>query len=170
MPNRCIFALACLLPALLACAPIQSARAAKPVFDGDWSVRWCDKTAPDADCGGFFLTLVQTGDRICGTYDSARVRLSQLDEGAARAIRGAVVGNVAILTIESARSGDIYLVRATVQDNQLRWRVLDTIKDIEGDIDIIAHDDTLRRKALKVPVSERRADTISRCATPGATE
>ena len=143
---------------------MRPANAAKPAFDGEWSVKWCDKTDPGADCGGFFLTLVQDGDRLCGTYDGARVRLSQLDEGEPRSIRGAVVGNVAVLTIESARSGDIYLVRASVQGNTLRWRILETINDVDGDIDIIAYDDTLQRKSRGAPVSERRAGAIKDCA------
>jgi hypothetical protein len=168
MPNPYAFAPACLVPALLACASIQPAYASKPVFDGEWSVQWCDKTDPRADCGGFNLSLAQNGDRLCGTYDGARARLSQIDEGDARAIHGAVVGNVAILTIESARSGDIYLVRASVQGDVLRWRMLDTVKDVDGDIDIIAYDDTLRRNSRRASVSERRTEVVRGCAAPSA--
>jgi len=164
MSNRYCVSLVCLLPALLACASARPAHAGKPAFDGEWSVKWCDKTDPDADCGGFSLSLVQDGDRLCGTYDGARVRLSQLDEGDPRAIRGAVVGNVAILTIESQRSGDIYLVRASLQGDTLHWRVLETIKDIEGDIDIIAYDDALKRQSRGQAVSQRREEAIRACA------
>lgn len=170
MQNRHIFTLFCLLPALFACVSTAPAYAAKPVFDGEWSVRWCDKTDPGADCGGFFLTLVQKGDRLYGTYDGARVRLTQLDEGDARAIRGAIVGNVAVLTIESARSGDIYLVRASVRGDTLRWRMLDTVKNVDGDIDIIAFDDTLKREKPQSPASERRVEAIKDCAAVGLTK
>ncbi len=141
----------------------HAARSPKPVFDGEWSVQWCDRTAPDADCGGFSLSLVQQGDRLCGTYDGARVRLSQLDEGAPRAIHGVVIGNDAVLTIESARSGDIHLVHASVRGDAMRWRVVDTVHEVEGDIDIIALDDTLRRAPPKQSHSERRAETVSAC-------
>lgn len=142
-----------------------SARAAKPNFSGDWFVRWCDKNAPQADCGGFSITLVQNGDRICGSYDGARVRLLQIDEGNGRSILGAVVGRVAILTIESARSGDIYLIRATVNGDSLRWRMLDTVKDVDGDIDIIAFDETLARRKQNER-SERSFDIVSGCTAP----
>lgn len=149
--------------AMTAGCSAHAARLPKPVFDGDWSVQWCDKSAPGTDCGGFFLSLVQQGDRLCGTYDGARVRLSQLDEGAARAIHGVVIGNDAVLTIESARSGDIHLVRASVRGDAMHWRVVDTIHEVDGDIDIIALDDTLRRKSAKESRSERRAETVSAC-------
>lgn len=164
MSIRYRVSLACFLSALLACAAVSPARAGKPAFDGEWSVSWCDKTDPDADCGGFIVSLVQAGDRLCGTYDGARVRLSQLDEGDPRAIHGVIVGDAAILTIESQRSGDIYLVRASVHGETLRWRVLETIKDVEGDIDIIAHDDALQRQSRRLPVSERRAEVVKACA------
>lgn len=141
----------------------NAARSPKPVFDGEWAVEWCDKTAPEADCGGFTIALVQQGDRLCGTYDGARVRLSQLDEGGARAIHGLAIGNDAVLTIESARSGDIHLVRASVRGDAMQWRIVDTIREVDGDIDVIALDDTLRRKPERGPHSTRRTETVSAC-------
>lgn len=143
-------------------------RPAKLAFDGDWSVQWCDKTSPEAECGGFHLSLVQQGDRLCGTYDGARVRLSQLDEGGARAIRGVVIGNDAVMSIESGRSGDIYLVRARVRGDKMHWRIVDTVHDNEGDIDIIALDDTLRRNPSKGRPSARRSEAVSACRQKAA--
>ncbi len=46
-------------------------------FSGTWSVEWCNEARPDQECGGFDVTLVQKGGRICGKYDSARVNLTQ---------------------------------------------------------------------------------------------
>jgi hypothetical protein len=66
MLNRYAFMLVSVLSALLFVVPIQSARAAKPDFNGAWSVTWCDKAEPDRDCGGFSLYLVQDGDRRAG--------------------------------------------------------------------------------------------------------
>ncbi|MEQ1512568.1 MAG: hypothetical protein ABL934_07805 [Lysobacteraceae bacterium] len=51
--------MACALSGLVACVSMPAARAAKPDFGGEWSVKWCDKTDPQADCGGFYVSLVQ---------------------------------------------------------------------------------------------------------------
>lgn len=113
-------------------------------FSGSWSVQWCDKTEPEADCGGFDIDLTQAGDKISGDAFGARVRLAQIDEGGI--IHGIAVGNTAILTIESLRSGGIYLVKAAVDGNCMRWEVRDTIRKAERDIDIIALDDVLKKR------------------------
>lgn len=113
-------------------------------FSGSWSVQWCDKTEPEADCGGFDIDLTQAGDKISGDAFGARVRLAQIDEGGI--IHGIAVGNTAILTIESLRSGGIYLVKAAVDGNCMRWEVRDTIRKAERDIDIIALDDVLTKR------------------------
>jgi hypothetical protein len=117
-------------------------------FSGSWAVQWCDKTAPDADCGGFKIDLTQTGDNISGDSFGARVRLAQIDEGGI--IHGIAVGNTAILTIESLRSGGIYLIKATVDGNCMRWEMRDTIRKAERDIDIIALDDVLAKR-VEIP-------------------
>lgn len=155
--------MACLLSALVACASISSARAAKADFDGEWSVKWCDKADPQADCGGFYVSLLQEGDRLCGSYSGARVRLSQIDEGGSRAIRGVVVGDTAVLTIESGRSGAIYLVSADVHGDRMRWKQRETVRESDQDIDIIANDDELRRRPAGNEVSEQRADMMVAC-------
>jgi hypothetical protein len=140
------------------------ADAAQPLFDGEWSVKWCDNADLRTECGGFHVSLVQRGEHICGTYDGARVRLTQVDEGGERAIRGAAVGRIAILTLRSARSGDLHLVRAEVRGKTMRWRVLETLEDVEGDIDILALDDTLQKAPGGKPVSESRTETERTCA------
>lgn len=131
-------------------------------FSGNWSVKWCDPSDMQADCGGFSVTLIQRGDRLCGSYDGARVRLAQIDEGDARAIRGVVVGKVAVMTIESARSGNIYLVRAAMNAGVLHWRVVDTIRESNGDIDIVALNDKLTRAAHS-DQSERSRQIADEC-------
>lgn len=115
-------------------------------FSGSWSVQWCDKTEPEADCGGFHIDLAQVGDEISGEAFGARVRLTQIDEGGI--IHGVAVGNTAILTIESQRSGGIYLIEATVEGDRMRWKMRRTVRAAEQDIDIIASDDVLTRKAV----------------------
>lgn len=132
-------------------------------FDGDWAVEWCDRSRPDADCGGFGLSLLQDHDRLCGTYGGARAGLAQIDDGGPRAVLGAVVGDVAILTLHSTRSGDIYLVQASVDGDSMRWKVLDTVLNVDGDVDVVAYDDTLARKGHGTQPSERYASAVEAC-------
>lgn len=163
MLNRTAFMLASTLSTLSVGMPLQYAHAAKPDFNGAWSVQWCDKANPGRDCGGFYVPLLQEGDRLCGSYSGVRVRLSQIDEGGSRAIRGVVVGDTAVLTIESGRSGAIYLVSADVHGDRMRWKQRETVRESDQDIDIIANDDELRRRPPGNEVSEQRADTIAAC-------
>lgn len=126
------------------CASRAAAQSSDADFHGAWSVQWCDKAAPEADCGGFDVDLSQQGDKLSGESFGARPRLSQIDEGGV--IRGVAVGDSAILAIESRRSGGIYLVKVTVEGDCMRWKVRDTVREPEGDIDIIALDDVLTRR------------------------
>ncbi|QJD66275.1 hypothetical protein HG421_00010 [Xanthomonas campestris pv. badrii] len=130
-----------------ACTSILPAQAAKADFNGKWSVQWCDKTDPDADCGGFDVDLTHVGDKISGESFGARARLAQIDEGGT--IHGIAIGNTAILTIESLRSGGIYLIEATIDGRCMHWKMRDTVRKSEQDVDIIATDDVLT-KASKV--------------------
>jgi hypothetical protein len=164
MPNLRFAIMLCFLSGLIACASIPAPSAAKADFGGEWSVKWCDKADPQADCGGFYVSLVQEGDRLCGSYNGARVRLSQIDDGGSRAIRGVVVGDTAVLTIESGRSGAIYLVSADVLGDRMRWKMRDTVREADQDIDIIATDDELERRPLESERSERHADTVAACS------
>lgn len=128
---------------LVGCASTSPAHAVKADFNGSWSVQWCDKTDPDADCGGFDVHLTQVDDTISGESFGARVRLSQIDEGGV--VHGIAIGNTAILTIESMRSGGIYLVEATIDGRCMHWKMRDTVRRSERDIDIIAGEDLLTK-------------------------
>ena len=125
------------------CASNPPTKASKADFNGSWSVQWCDKTDPDADCGGFDVDLTQIGDKVSGESFGARARLSQIDEGGV--VHGIAIGNTAILTIESMRSGGIYLVEATIDGRCMHWKMRDTIRRSERDIDIIAGEDVLTK-------------------------
>jgi hypothetical protein len=160
VPNARFAAIVFLLSGVVACASISPAHGAEPDFSGEWGVEWCDKADPKADCGGFSVSLAQEGDRLCGSYSGARVRLTQIDEGGSRAIRGVVVGDTAVLTIESGRSGAIYLVSAGVRGDRMRWKMRETVREADQDIDIIATDDEL---------SERHADTVAACRAENKT-
>lgn len=127
---------------LVGCAFNQPMQAAKPDFTGGWSVKWCDRTDPALDCGGFNVTLVQDGDRICGDFGGALVNLRQIDDGS---IVGTAVGETAVLAVESYRNGSIALVRATLKGGDLHWKEVDSILRGGTDIAIIATDEVLVR-------------------------
>ena len=122
------------------------ARASQPPaadFSGIWSVDWC---SPDStlECGGFKLALTQDGERLCGDFAGALVNLRQVDEGK---VMGTVVGNTAVLAVESDRNGSIALARATHNHATLQWHVVGSIRAPENnDIAVIAYDSELTRQ------------------------
>lgn len=139
-----VIAALCAGASVTGCASRAAARSPDADFRGSWSVQWCDKTAPEAECGRFDVELSQQGDALTGESFGARPRLSQIDEGGV--IRGVAVGDSAILAIESLRTGGIYLVKVTVEGECMRWQMRDTLRAPEHDIDIIALDDVLTRR------------------------
>lgn len=139
---RAVFAIPVVCMSLLGCAHAQKSASAAD-FSGNWSVKWCDKTAPEADCGGFFVELKQQGDLLSGESYGARVRLAQIDEGGV--VHGLTNGQTAVLTVESGRSGAIYLVQASIDGDCMHWTMRDTVRPAERDIDIVAFDDVLTR-------------------------
>lgn len=155
--------------ALVIAGCASHARGRAEAFSGEWSVEWCDKSDSKADCGGFSVSLAQVGDQLCGSYSGARVRLTQIDEGGSRAIRGVVVGGTAVLTVESGRSGAIYLVSADVRGDRMRWKLRDTVREADQDIDIIASDEELARRPLDAELSKRHADTVAACRAANKT-
>lgn len=138
-----------------------SARDDTNPFDGEWTVTWCDQSRPEADCGGFNLGLVQQGNRLCGTYDSARAGLTQIDEGGR--VSGTANGENATLTIESERSGGKYTAIASISGDQLHWRLQDTLREADRDIDIIAIDEMLDRRPLQEDLAAKHAEIASDC-------
>jgi hypothetical protein len=139
---------------LAACASSPPVQAAKVDFNGKWSVQWCDKTDPNADCGGFNVDLTHIGDKINGESFGARARLAQTDEGGT--IHGIAIGNTAVLTIESLRSGGIYLIEATIDGRCMHWKMRDTVRESKRDIDIIATDDVLTKASNSSPNNETK--------------
>jgi hypothetical protein len=129
-------------------------------FSGGWSVKWCDKKNPKLDCGGFNITLIQDGDRICGDFGGALVNLRQIDEGT---IIGTLVGNTAVLAVESMRNQEIVLVRAEIHGNALNWKEVDNIKRGGNDISIIATDDVLKKDIQSISVSKKNRVSKKNC-------
>jgi hypothetical protein len=117
-------------------------------LSGAWASDRCGDSGQKSSCGAFVLYLVQNKDRICGSYFGARQHLSQVDEGEPRSVRGVVVGNTAVVSIESGRNGAIYLGAARKSGGTLHWQVVEAIKKpSSGDVDIIAADQSMKKKA-----------------------
>lgn len=132
---------------------------AKGTFTGAWSVQWCDKSQPAADCGGFTVYLVEQGGRICGAHDGASPGLSRLDEGGDRSVLGMAVGSTAVLTVQSGRSGGVSLVTVKRQRDALNWLRTETVTQGNGDTDVIANKAVLRREK-PADVSRERMDAV----------
>lgn len=111
-----------------------------PPFSGTWAVRWCNEARPDLECGGFWVTLVQTGPRVCGEYGGARVNFAQVDEGR---VTGIASGNTAQLRVRSDRNQTVVEVQAKRVGEDLHWTQGDTIERGGNDISIIAIEDIL---------------------------
>ena len=119
-----------------------------PDFSGVWGSDRCGNAGKEASCGALVIYLVQKKDRICGSYFGTRQHLSQVDEGEPRSVRGLVVGNTAVVSIESGRNGAIYLGTARKSGGTLHWEVVETIrKASSGDMDLIASNQSMKKKA-----------------------
>ena len=120
-------------------------------FSGTWAVRWCNKARPDLECGGFWVTLVQTGQHVCGEYDGALVNLRQIDDGR---VTGLADGDSAILQVRSHRNESILEVEARRKGAELHWTAGRELERGSGDVSIIALNDVLERRpdtALRSP-------------------
>lgn len=156
------FALATMAGMMLAgCATASRAQSAPADFSGTWSVRWCDRSNPKLECGGFNLDLIQEGERLCGDFGGALVNLRQVDEGR---VTGSVVGNTAIMAVASQRSESVVLVRAELSGDALRWKQVDTVVEGNGDVSVIAIDDRLVRERAPQEVDGATAKPRRTCA------
>lgn len=111
---------------LAACASGPIVQTNKPDFTGAWSAKWCDPEHPRAECGNFVLHLVQRGERICGQHFAATPRMSKLEEGEPGSVLGTSVGNVAVLLIDNARSGERNIAVVRLTPKTLQWHVVGT--------------------------------------------
>lgn len=146
---------------LAGCATASRAQSAPADFSGTWSVRWCDRSNPKLDCGGFNLDLIQDGERLCGDFGGALVNLRQVDEGR---VTGSVVGHTAIIAVASQRSESVVLVRAELSGNALRWKQVDTVVEGNGDISVIATDERLTREREQQKMDGATAKPRRTCA------
>lgn len=121
---------------IVACLfPVSQAHATAAGLTGVWAMKWCDND-PSHECGGFYLYLVQKGDRICGSF-YATLNAGRLNEGAPRSVVGTLSGSTAIVSIQSGRDNSFFRAKATRAGNKLDWRILEKLKAVEGDEPLI---------------------------------
>jgi hypothetical protein len=155
---------------MVVCTPAQAASGEKPTesasFEGVWSKKWCDKSQPDRECGGFTAILIQNGDRLCGRFSAARPGLTQVDEGNPQSVRGVVIEGAAVVAAMSGRNEGTYLVRLDRKGKDLRWHLLEQVGAPDnGDIQLIALDDTLVRhngSAEREQLSNVKAECVAK--------
>jgi Ni/Co efflux regulator RcnB len=132
--------------------PAEASDITEP-FSGTWAVEWCNEARPDHDCGGFDVTLVQRGRSVCGQYDSARVNLTQVDEGR---VEGIATGDTANLRVRSHRNDTVVEVHVRRVGEDLHWKQGDTIERGGNDFVLIANEEILlSRPAIPLRSPER---------------
>lgn len=113
-------------------------------FNGVWEIRWCGNVSSH-ECGGFFLYLVQNGNRICGDHFFATVNVGRLNEGGSRSVVGTIAGNIAQVKIKSGRDNSIFRAQIRHLENKLDWRLGRQIKAGNFDEPLIAEHVILTR-------------------------
>lgn len=128
---------------LLACLPAASFAAD---FTGSWTkdLRTKAEIKNKVECGTALFDLKQTGDQITGLHSFATAGCGRLNEDGA--VRGVVVGDVAVLTVISGRNGAVAIGKARRKGNVLHWEYIDEVKpgEPEGDSPLILRTSTLR--------------------------
>jgi hypothetical protein len=147
MQTYLIQTLACLGLALSAPTKAQSLPAP---FTGTWSIdlRTPAERKEKFECGTAVFRLSQTGRKIVGDHTMATPRCGRVNEGGEGTVKGVVVGGTAVLTVTSARNGQIVLGSATIRGNALHWQVSQEIKagEPEGDSGLILQSGVLRKE------------------------
>jgi hypothetical protein len=126
-----------------------TAVAAEQPFTGEWKIdlRTLAEKKSNAECGTASFKLRQTGEKITGEHSMATVGCGRLNEGGEGTVDGVARGNTAVLTVTSARNGQVVRGRATREASGLRWQVLEELKPGKptGDSGLILQQGLLRK-------------------------
>jgi len=147
MRTEVIRILACFSLALSATAGAQGLPAP---FTGSWFIdlRTPAERKEKVECGTAVFKLSQTGVKVVGDHSMATPRCGRMNEGGEGTVKGLVVGGTAVLTVTSARNGQIVLGSAKVRGDSLHWQVSEEIKagEPEGDSGLILQSGVLHRE------------------------
>ncbi|MFS2036318.1 hypothetical protein ACEN8I_20010 [Polaromonas sp. CT11-55] len=132
-------------------APAKAQGLSTP-FTGTWSIdlRTPAEKKDKVECGTAVFKLSQTGAKIVGDHSMATPGCGRMNEGGEGTVKGLVVGGTAVLTVTSARNGQIVFGSAKVRGDSLHWQVSEEIKagEPEGDSGLILQSGVLRRERL----------------------
>lgn len=119
-------------------------------FTGTWSMdfRTPAERRDKAECGTAIFELSQTGTRIVGSHSMTTPGCGRMNEGGQGSVKGVVAGRIAVLTVTSARNGQIVLGSAEIRAGALHWQVSEVVKagEPEGDSGLILQRGVLRRE------------------------
>jgi len=135
---------------IVAAAVLSPALADAPAFTGEWQIdlRTSAERRAGIDCGAAGFKLAQFGDRITGSHWMVTPGCGRENEGGDETVVGVVRDGAALLTVTSARNGEVVRGRATREGPNLRWQVLEELKrgEPEGDSGLILHKGLLRKR------------------------
>ncbi|WP_146168173.1 hypothetical protein [Pseudomonas mangrovi] len=109
-------------------------------FSGEWSIdlRSEQQKQQMAECGAAHFNLTQAGERITGSHQFYTVGCGRINEGGPESVNGIAIGNTAILSVRSERTGTIVLGKATLEGDSLSWESLEEIyPGLQGDSPLI---------------------------------
>ena len=106
-------------------------------FEGTWKFKKCNIYKSDVSCYEFTLYLLQTGNNVCGAHfiatshgpvnpathqiDDSHEDFGRIGEGLPGSIIGIATYNNATFVIRSGRTGEYYIVRANINNQQMQW-------------------------------------------------
>jgi hypothetical protein len=150
-----------------ACASHPTAQQTTLDFSGAWSVKLCDETDPNRQCGAFDLYLVQDeSGRICGEHFVATSGLARLDESDPATILGTAGPDGAVVVIKSTRNEARYMARLSMDGDRLHWDIVGMVsRGLNDDPPIIPGEKALERTELNEKLQYQK-DIASSCEWP----
>jgi len=99
-------------------------------FTGLWTLdlRLAAQQQKGVKCGVAIFSLQQTESEIIGNHTYAIPGCGRVNDGGDRSVVGQVSENTAMLTVTSGRNGAVVRGRATLQGDDMYWRVLEILE------------------------------------------
>jgi len=118
--------------------------ASQAELSGVWIWRSCDNSAGVLLCEKFQMVLVETGSKLCGSYEASTNDRENMFEP--RSIEGTRVKNSARLSVKGS-AGNIYAVKLVRNGNSLIWRTGEKLYESKysGPLELIHTTIKLRR-------------------------
>jgi hypothetical protein len=128
-------------------------------FSGFYSVALCSN-GKDNPCGLATLSLIQTGNRVCGDHSFVTAGGGRLNDGFPGSVIGVTVGQVAILTIKSGRNDGIVIGKAVLKGKNLYWQTLEQVQEGVPQGDALIFGKGLLKRVRNTAVN---SELVSKC-------